>query len=106
MRVRRGANLRKEIDYETEFWCAGGVGILREEVWVDDANVVIRYNLALLLPHCFGPDNGRVLGFDNAHGVHERHFLGELRPFRFENYLATAKRLYREAEGLRRSYED
>ena len=49
---------------------------------MDDANVVIRYNLALLLPHCFGPDNGRVLGFDNAHGVHERHFLGELRWFR------------------------
>jgi hypothetical protein len=80
MRVRRGANLRKEIDYETEFWCAGGISILREEVWVDDANVVIRYNLALLLPHCFGPDNGRVLGFDKAHGVHERHFLGEVRP--------------------------
>jgi hypothetical protein len=23
---------RKDTDYETWFWCAGGVGILREEV--------------------------------------------------------------------------
>jgi hypothetical protein len=99
MRVRRGANLRKEIDYETEFWCAGGVGILREGVWVNDANVVVRYNLAFLLPHRFGIDNGRILGFDNAHGVHERHFMGEVKPFRFENYLATAERFYREAKG-------
>ena len=34
--------LRKDTDYETGFWCAGGVGILREEVWVDARGEVIR----------------------------------------------------------------
>jgi len=98
-------HLRKETDYETRFRCAGGIGILREEVWVDERGGVVRYNLAFLLPHFCGADRGRVLGFDNAHGVHERHCMGEVRPFRYRGYLATAKRFFREAEALRRSYE-
>jgi hypothetical protein len=100
-------SLRKETDYETRFRCAGGIGILREEVWVSDgAGEVVQYNLALLLPHLFQADNGRALGFDNAHGVHERHCMGRVRPFIFHGYLATAQRFYREAAALRRKYED
>lgn len=102
----RRSDLRKKTDYETEFWCAGGVGILREEVWVDEEDKVVRYNLAFLLPHCFGVDNGRVLGFDNAHGTHERHFMGAVEAVSYEGYLATSTRFYREAEAIRRSYED
>jgi len=48
--------------------------------------------LALLLPHLFGPDNDRVLGQDNAHGTHERHYMGAVEPVQFKKYLATAKR--------------
>lgn len=66
----------------------------------------MRYNLAFLLPHCFGVDNGRVLGFDNAHGVHERHFMGEVEEVPYEGYLATSTKFYRDAETIRRSYED
>jgi hypothetical protein len=106
MPVGKSSRLRKETDYETEFWCAGGVGLLREEVWVDDKGVVVRYNLAFLLPHCMGSDNGRILGFDNAHGVHERHFMGEVTLLEFEDYPAMARSFYREAESLRRSYEN
>ncbi|HEV2619777.1 MAG TPA: hypothetical protein VGU23_07550 [Acidobacteriaceae bacterium] len=101
----REAGLRKETDYETRFRCAGGIGILREEVWTDGKGNVVRYNLALLLPHVSKVDNGRVLGFDNAHGIHERHFEGEVRTVPFKGYLATARRFYREAEAIRRSYE-
>jgi hypothetical protein len=67
--------------------------------------MVVRYNLAFLLPHLFYPDNGRVLGFDNAHGVHERHFMGEVQVVEFENYESTANRFYVEVEAIRRSYE-
>ncbi|MGA2755004.1 MAG: hypothetical protein ABSE53_14690 [Terracidiphilus sp.] len=97
--------LRKDTDYETGFWCAGGVGILREEVWVDARGEVIRYNLAFLLPHLFYRDNGRVLGYDNAHGVHERHFMGKVAQIDFTGYPETADRFYREVEAIRRSYE-
>jgi hypothetical protein len=82
------------------------VGIVREEVWVDENDLVVRYNLAFLMPHQLGADNGRVLGFDNAHGVHERHYMGDVRPVVFTHYAATAKRFYREVRALRRSYED
>lgn len=100
------SGIRKETDYETRFRCAGGIGILREEVWVNGKNEVVRYNLAFLLPHLSGVDKGRVLGFDNAHGTHERHCMGEVKQVLFRGYLATAKRFFREAEMIRRSYED
>ncbi len=97
--------LRKDTDYETAFWCAGGVGFLREEVWVDANGKVVRYNLAFLLPHLFYADNGRVLGFDNTHGEHERHFMGSVQEVEFKNYESTANRFYREVEAMRKSYE-
>ena len=102
----KSSRLRKETDYETQFWCAGGIGILREEVWVDETDEVVRYNLAFLLPHCSGVDNGRMLSYDNAHGVRERHFMGKADIAEFEDYVMTARRFYREAEALRRSYEN
>ena len=98
-------SLHKITDYETEFWCAGGTGVLREEVWVDAQGKVARYNLAFILPHLSGVDNGRVLGFDNAHGVNKRHCLGEVSAVEFSQYPATARRFYREVEAMRRSYE-
>jgi len=104
--VGKWVRLRKDTDYETRFWCGGGFGILREEVWVNDRDEVVRYNLAFLLPHLSRVDNGRVLGFDNAHGVHERHFMGTVQPVRFKDYATTAERYYREAEAIRRSHEN
>jgi len=102
----RTSRLRKDTDYETGFWCAGGVGVLREEVWVDAREEVVRYNLAFLLPHLFYRDNGRVLGYDNAHGVHERHFMGKVERTEFTHYSETADRFYREVGEIRRQYED
>jgi hypothetical protein len=99
-------SLSKVTDYETEFWCAGGIGILREEVWVNEHCEAVKYNLAFLLPHLSSIDNGRILGFDNAHGVHERHFMGSVNAVEFEDYFATADRFYREVEALRRSYKE
>jgi hypothetical protein len=117
--VGRRVRLRKDTDDENEFWCGGGVGIVREEVWVNAKGDVVRYNLAFLakgdvvrynlaflLPHLFGRDHGRVLGFDNAHGVHERHYMGKAEPVVFKDYPATAERFYKEVSELRRSYED
>jgi hypothetical protein len=54
----------------------------------------------------FSVDNGRVLGFDNAHGNHERHYMGEVTLVPFTGYLETMSLFYREAEALRRSYEE
>lgn len=53
-----------------------GNGQLRREVWVDQRGGVTRYNLAYINHRVFAGDNGRVLGFDNQHGRHHRHFMG------------------------------
>lgn len=66
---------------------------------------VVRYNFAFIVPHLAFAYNGRVLGFDNAHGVHERHFMGNAQVVELESYPDTANRFYREVEAIRRSYE-
>jgi hypothetical protein len=99
------AKLRKDTDYVTRFRRARGIGILREEVWLNSDNEVVKYNLAFLLPHVFARDNGRVLGYDNTHGVHERHDYGSVEGIQFRNYPSTAARFYKEVARLRSSYE-
>jgi hypothetical protein len=98
--------LTKEDDYETRFPCAGGIGILREEVWADASGEVVRYNLAFPVPHLFHADNGRVLGYDNAHSVHERHYLGEVTPIEYQGHIALTEQFYREVSEWRRRYAD
>ena len=102
----RGPRLRKDTDDEAVFACAGGIGLLREEVWVGDGERVVRYNLAFLLPHISRTDNGRILGYDNAHGSHERHFMGKVAQFEFQSYPALARHFYREVRLLRDAYEE
>ncbi len=41
-------------------------------------------------------DNGRVLGFDNAHDYHHRHCMGDVHPAEFTSYEATLERFQRE----------
>jgi hypothetical protein len=34
----------------------------------------------------FNGDNGRVVGYDNAHGFHHRHYFGEVEPVNFVSF--------------------
>jgi hypothetical protein len=43
-----------------------------------------------------------VLGYDNAHGFHERHHFGTVEAVDYTDYPTTAERFYREASELRR----
>lgn len=53
---------------------------------MDDAGRVIRYNVAYINHGICGVDNGRVVGYDNAHGYHHRHFMGHVEPIDFLSY--------------------
>ena len=44
------------------------------------AIVVTRYNLAYINHATCHVDNGRVLGFDNAHELHHKHYMGKKSP--------------------------
>jgi hypothetical protein len=49
---------------------------LRYETWADVTGRVVRFNMAYINPHAYAGDNGRVLGYDNAHGQVHRHYRG------------------------------
>jgi hypothetical protein len=74
----------------------------KEEVWRDAAGEVVRYSLAYIDPWIFAGDNGRVLGYDNAHGHHHRHFCGVETPVAYTSYEQVARRFLQEVEQLRR----
>ena len=65
-----------------------GNGILRREIWVDAAGKVTRYNLAYINMLIHSGDNGRVVGYDNAHGYHHKHYFGVVTPVAFVNFDA------------------
>ncbi len=69
-----------------------GGGILRYEVWgyvKDGATVITRYNIAYINHEITNKDNGRVLGYDNAHNYHHKHFMGSVQTFKFVSYEKT-----------------
>ena len=58
--------------------------------------VVTRYNLAYINHTIHQGDNGRALGFDNAHDYHHRHYMGEVQAVDFVSYEATLERFQQE----------
>ncbi|MCB1887829.1 MAG: hypothetical protein KDH20_09505 [Rhodocyclaceae bacterium] len=64
-----------------------GNGKLRREVWVDErTGQVTRYNLAYINHSLCTADNGRVVGYDNAHDGHHRHYFGVVEPIDFVSF--------------------
>jgi hypothetical protein len=78
-----------EIKVSDDSWSLStknGNGVLRREIWVDELGKVVRYNLAYINYAIFQGDNGRVVGYDNAHGFHHRHFMGVVKPVKFKSF--------------------
>lgn len=76
-----------------------GGGLLSYEVWgyrEKGKTVVTRYNLAYINLEIYRGDNGRVLGFDIAHGFHHRHCMGVVESVAFVSYEATLERFQQE----------
>ena len=76
-----------------------GGGLLSYEVrgyQVRGKTVVTRYNLAYINHSICQVDNGRVLGFDNAHDYHHRHYMGEVATVEFTSYEATLEKFQQE----------
>ena len=80
-----------------------GGGLLSYEVWgyqEKGKTVVTRYNLAYINHSICNVDNGRVLGFDNAHDFHHRHYMGEVSAVEFISYEATLEKFQQEWLGI------
>lgn len=57
-----------------------GGGLVKMEAWEDAQGNLVKYNLAYINPAIGADDNGRVLGYDNAHNYHHQHYLGNIYP--------------------------
>ncbi|RFP09232.1 transcriptional regulator [Duganella sp. BJB488] len=77
---------RKIIDESHVITEKRGNGQLRREVWADAKGNISRYNLAYINHRIFQQDNGRVVGYDNAHDGHHRHYLGIVEPIEFTTF--------------------
>jgi hypothetical protein len=73
---------------------------MREEVWQDSAGKVLRYNLAYIDHRKCQKDNGRVLGYDSAHGYHHRHWMGTVEAIEFPGYEVLVTRFCEEVAAL------
>ena len=54
-----------------------GGGLIKIEIWVDENYGTARYSMTYINHAIYAGDNGRVLGYDNAHGKHHRHYFGD-----------------------------
>ena len=69
-----------------------GGGVIKFEAW-EYENKIIKYNMAYINKNIFSNDNGRVVGYDNSHDFHHKHYLGEITELdNFINYQELVKR--------------
>jgi len=67
-------------------------GILNFLASVDEKGNLGRYSLAYINVNIFSADNGRVLGYDNDHGYHHRHYMGKVENVKFTNFYEIKER--------------
>jgi hypothetical protein len=89
-----------------------GGGVIRVETWIDPkTDDVVSYNLSYINKSLFNKDNGRMLGFDNAHmypdfpSLHHEHHLGQVEPnLTFTNFSDLLDRFQTELGNLKKIY--
>jgi hypothetical protein len=63
-----------------------GGGIIKFEAW-EYEDKIVKYNMVYINKAVFPKDNGRVIGYDNSHDFHHKHYFGEImRVDDFTNY--------------------
>ncbi len=85
-----------------------GGGTLSYEVWgytQEGKTVVTRYNLAYINRLICQKDNGRVLGFDNAHDYHHKHYMGKIIPIKFVSYEQTFELFQQEWQDIIKEFK-
>ena len=85
-------NYTKVIDEQFIVPQKKGDGIIKFEAWQYE-NKIVKYNMAYINKSIFPNDNGRVIGYDNSHNFHHKHYFGEIIELDdFVNYQELVKR--------------
>lgn len=73
--------------------------LIKNEVWINSKQEMVKYSIAYINPKIFAGDNGRVLGYDNAHNYHHKHYYGNISPVDdFLSYQEIVERFKRELQ--------
>jgi len=51
--------------------------MIKFEAW-EYHKKVVKYNMLYINKNIFTGDNGRVVGYDNSHNFHHKHYLGQI----------------------------
>jgi len=70
-------NYIKVIDEQFIISFNKGGGIIKFEAW-EFNDVIVKYNMAYINKNIYPNDNGRVIGYDNSHNFHHKHYLGQI----------------------------
>ena len=90
--MARGRNYIKAIDEHFIIPHKRGGGVIKFEAW-EYENKIVKYNMAYINKNIFSNDNGRVIGYDNSHNFHHKHYFGEITELDdFINYQELVKR--------------
>jgi len=66
-----------------------GGGIIKIDAWINEQGEVVKYSMAYINHLIFSEDNGRVIGYDNTHSFHHKHYLGAISEV--ENFISYQK---------------
>ena len=61
-----------------------GSGFIKIEAWELNKEIV-KYSMVYINKSIYPNDNGRVLGYDNAHNFHHKHYFGEI--FELDDFI-------------------
>jgi hypothetical protein len=98
-RAKKAVKREKKIDETLHLSGERRGAVLKEEVWFEGEEVV-KYSMAYVNPRICAVDNGRVLGYDNTHRQHHRHFRGRTEEISFHGYEALVTRFEQELHKL------
>ena len=73
-------NYIKVVDERYTLPSKRGGGIIKIEAWEDLDGNLIKYSIAYINNSLCQKDNGRVIGYDNAHDYHHKHLFGDISP--------------------------
>lgn len=90
--IKKKTKFTKIIDDTVKLPNKSGNGTLRILINIDEQGNLGRYSLTYVNPRLYMGDNGRVLGYDNSHGYHHRHYMGKVEPVEFTSYEAIAEK--------------
>jgi len=77
---KKKRNYLKVVDERYTFPVKRGGGIIKIEAREDLGGNLIKYSIAYINSSLYQEDNGRVIGYDNAHCYHHKHLFGEISP--------------------------